>query len=84
MRTSIEIPDPLFRQLKIRAAELGVPMRELLIRGAERELEQARPEKGQEAWRKFYGMFADDKDEIDSIQARIDEEFEPIDPDEWK
>lgn len=84
MRTSIEIPDPLFRQLKIRAAELGVPMRELLIRGAERELEQVRPEKGQEAWRKFYGILKDDQEEVARIQARIDAEFEPIEPDEWK
>lgn len=38
MRTSIDLPDPLYRQLKAFAALQGVPMKDVLIRMVERGL----------------------------------------------
>ncbi len=38
MKTTIDLPDALYRRLKIRAAESGVTIRRLVVQGIEREL----------------------------------------------
>lgn len=38
MRTSFDIPDEVYRNLKIMAAREGRPLREIVLRGIEREL----------------------------------------------
>ncbi len=38
MKTTIDIPDPLYRQAKIRAAERSTSLKNILLRGLEREL----------------------------------------------
>jgi len=35
MRTTVDIPDPIYRELKTRAAAEGESVRKLLLRGAE-------------------------------------------------
>jgi hypothetical protein len=35
MRTTVDIPDPIYRQLKVRAAREGSSVKKLLLRGAE-------------------------------------------------
>jgi len=39
MKTTVEIPDPLFREAKARAAMRGVPLKDLIIRGLQLALE---------------------------------------------
>lgn len=46
VRTTIDIPDPLFRQAKKAAAEEGVPLREIVLRGLRTQLGQAARSKG--------------------------------------
>ena len=41
MRTTIDIPDPLFRKTKAVAALQGTSMKELIIRAVEREVSSA-------------------------------------------
>jgi hypothetical protein len=38
MKTTIDIPDPLYRQAKIRAVEQSTSLKDILLRGLEREL----------------------------------------------
>ena len=38
MRTTVDIPDPIYRQLKARAARRGASVKELILRGVETEL----------------------------------------------
>jgi hypothetical protein len=38
MRTTVDIPDPLYRELKNRAANEGRSVKELILRGVEVEL----------------------------------------------
>ena len=40
IRTTVDIPDPVYRRLKTRAAREGSSVKELVLRGVERELEQ--------------------------------------------
>jgi hypothetical protein len=39
MRTTIDIPDETYRDLKIKAAREGSPVRQIVLRGIQRELE---------------------------------------------
>lgn len=43
MRTTIDIPDEMYRALKIQAAHEGVAVRQIVLRGIERELEPEVP-----------------------------------------
>ena len=42
MRTTVDIPDPLYRRLKATAAERGTSVKEVIVRSVEKELEPAR------------------------------------------
>jgi hypothetical protein len=45
MRTTVDIPDPTYRQLKARAALQGCSVKELILRGVKVELNgESRPE----------------------------------------
>jgi hypothetical protein len=46
MRTTVDIPDMLYRQLKARAATEGRSVKELILRGVEGELSEGRPKRG--------------------------------------
>jgi hypothetical protein len=39
MRTTVDIPDETYRDLKIKAAQEGTPVRQIVLRGIQRELE---------------------------------------------
>ncbi len=39
MKTTIEIPEPLYKKAKIRAVETGQTLRQIVLRSLERELE---------------------------------------------
>ena len=41
MRTTVDIPDPLYRELKGKAAREGHSVKELILRGVERELKNS-------------------------------------------
>jgi hypothetical protein len=43
MRTTIDIPDEMYRQLKVKAAIEGRSLRDIALRGIERELSPAVP-----------------------------------------
>jgi hypothetical protein len=43
MRTTIDIPDETYRELKMKAAREGKTVREIALRGIERELHPAPP-----------------------------------------
>jgi hypothetical protein len=45
MRTTIDIPDPLYRKLKAKAAENGCSMKELILRGVEEGFNRERPKR---------------------------------------
>ena len=42
MRTTVELPDPVFREMKSLAASQGRSMKEFVLRAVEREITRAR------------------------------------------
>jgi hypothetical protein len=84
VKTTIEIPDPLFRRAKARAAERGQSLKQLvadalqerLARTGRRELED------DPAWMRGFGGLSRLRTETRRIQARVDEAFEAIEPED--
>ena len=82
VRTTIDIPDDLYRELKITAAKRGKTFREVAI---ERMRGQVVEEPGAEPWyMKAFGGLAHLHEDNLRVQAFIDEEFSKIDPEDWK
>jgi hypothetical protein len=43
MRTTVDIPDPVYRRLKTEAAHRGCSVKELVLRGVQAELQGGKP-----------------------------------------
>lgn len=83
MKTTLEIPDPIFRKAKARAAASGIPLRQFITEAVQAKLETA-PASGQEKpWMKGAGALKHLHKETVRIQKLIDEEFEQIEPELW-
>ena len=84
MKTTIEIPDPLFRQAKSRAAERGQTLKAFVTEALQERLQanasKARP--GEPQWMQGFGKLRRLHKETRRIQSRIDERFEVIEPED--
>ena len=84
MKTTIEIPDPLFRQVKSKAAERGQTLKDFVAE-ALREKLASRTRMGRldnAPWMQGFGKLRRLREETRRIQARIDEAFEAIEPED--
>jgi hypothetical protein len=80
MKTTIEIPDPLFRKAKSRAAERGQTLKEFVTEALQARLAPA-PRGGRAvdpSWMNGFGKLRRLRKETARIQAAIDDEFETI------
>ena len=84
MKTTIEIPDPLFRRAKSRAAERGQTLKEFVTEALQARLQahasKARPAEPQ--WMLGFGKLRRLHKETRRIQSRIDERFAVIEPED--
>ncbi len=80
MKTTIEIPDRLFRKAKSKAAERGQTLKELLTEALQEKLalSAGRAGRGEPGWMGGFGKLRRLRKETKRIQARIDEAFEVI------
>jgi hypothetical protein len=82
MRTTLEIPDVLFRELKATAARRGESLKEFVNAALEARLADQRPKPDRTGWRSVFGMVtAKQVAGIDRIVAR---DLEIVDVSEWK
>lgn len=82
VRTTIDLPEQMLVDLKIESARRRTPVKNLVQEAISRYLVEQRPT--EPAWMKSFGAFKDDAEEVNRIQAVIDEEFSKVDPEEWK
>jgi hypothetical protein len=80
MKTTLDIPDALFRQAKSAAAEQGIPLRALVSEALTEKL-RAR-EAGDKPWMRAFGKLRDLRKETARIGRIIEEEFERIEPED--
>ena len=81
MKTTLEIPDPVFRKAKVKAAERGIPLRQFVTEAVEEKLAAA-PVTGEKPWMKFAGGLRHLHNETVRIEKLIEEEFEQIEPED--
>jgi hypothetical protein len=82
MKTTVEIPDALFRRAKSAAAERGIPLRALV---SEALADKLRVRDGSDRpWMKTFGKLRSLSKETARINQIIEEEFGRIEPEDWK
>jgi hypothetical protein len=84
MKTTIELPDPLFRRAKSRAAERGQTLKDFVTEAIQEKLsaKTASSLSLEPEWMQGFGKLRRLRKETRRMQARIDEEFEVIEPED--
>ncbi|MEW6689813.1 MAG: hypothetical protein AB1452_12060 [Pseudomonadota bacterium] len=84
MKTTLEIPDALFRKAKSKAAERGQTLKQLVTEALQEKLgggaSGRRP--GEPEWMRGFGGLRRLRRETARIQASIDRQFEVIEPED--
>jgi hypothetical protein len=80
VKTTIEIPDPLFRRAKSKAAERGQTLKQFLTEAIQDKLavQPGKASRTEPAWMQGFGKLRRLRKETQRIQATIDEAFEVI------
>ena len=84
MKTTIEIPDPLFRRAKSKAAERGQTLKEFVTDALQAKLavNEGKVHLGEPEWMQGFGKLRRLHNETVRIQAGIDETFDVIEPED--
>lgn len=83
MKTTLEIPDPLFRRVKARAAERGQSLKQYVGEALQEKLgAETRRRSTAPPWMEGFGKLRRLRRETRRIQAAIDEAFEALDPED--
>ncbi len=77
MKTTIELPDPLFRRAKSKAAERGETLKEFVTAALQDRLATP-PGTGGPGWMQGFGKLRRLHKETERIQSRIDAAFEAV------
>lgn len=80
MRTSIELPDPLFREVKATAARQGMRLKDYITEALQDKLTK-RPNPTEKPWMKFAGIAANDPEmvaELMRLERIVEENFMQI------
>jgi hypothetical protein len=81
VKATLEMPDPVFRKAKAKAAEQGIPLRQFVTEAVEERLAASRSYAGK-PWMKGFGELRHLHEENARILRIIDEEFEKIEPED--
>ena len=84
MKTTIEIPDPLFRKAKSKAAERSQTLKAFVTEALQEKLagNASKASPGEPEWMQGFGKLRRLRKETSRIQTRIDEVFEAIEPED--
>ena len=84
MKATIEIPDPLFRKAKSKAADRGQTLKQLVAEALREKLaaKTVTAPPGEPEWMQGFGKLRRLHKETARNQARIDEAFEVIEPED--
>jgi Arc/MetJ family transcription regulator len=83
VKTTIELPDTLFRQTKAAAALRGESIKDFVTAALRAHLEsQASDAQQERGWRSVFGKAS--SEEVEEIDRIVAEELERIDMDSWR
>lgn len=81
MKTTLEIPDFLFRRAKSVSAERGIPLRQFVTEAVQEKLRITSHEK---PWMRHLGQLKHLRKERKQIEKRVEKAFEQIDREIWR
>jgi len=87
MKTTLDIPDVIFRQSKARAALRGISLRQFVTEALEEKVSDTVSEPSQPSeppWMKGFGALADLHDENREVEAHIEEAFETLEEEDYR
>ena len=82
MKTTLEIPDALFRRAKAAAARQGIPLRALVESALADKLRAGAGE--EKPWMKSFGRLRSLHKDTMRIDALMAAEFGQIEPEDWR
>lgn len=82
MKTTLEIPDAIFRQAKSAAAERGIPLRVLVSEALADKLRTQDGGAQTKPWMKSFGKLRHLRRETARINRIIEEEFDRVEPED--
>jgi hypothetical protein len=83
VKTTLELPDDLFRQAKATAAMLGESLKDFITEALREHLERRTTgASAQRGWQSVFGQAR--QEEVASVDAVVAEEFERVEPDGWQ
>jgi hypothetical protein len=82
MKTTLEIPDAIFRRAKAKAAEHRIPLRQFVSEAVAEKLAANTPAEAK-ARMALVGKLRHLRKESVRISSLIEQEFENIEPEEW-
>lgn len=80
MKTTLEVPDALFRRAKSVAAERGIPFRQLVSEALAEKLTARRAT--EKPWMRSFGKLRSLRKESAHIDLAVNDEFEKIEPED--
>lgn len=80
MKTTLNIPDPLFRRAKLAAADRGITLQDLVIEALTEKLKTNRCV--ERPWMKAFGALRTLRSESARINRIIEEEFGRLEPED--
>ena len=85
MKTTLDIPDLLFREAKAMAAREGTTLRAVVVRALQTEMERiGRRGAGPPPWRRAFGGLRCLRRDRAGVEAAIQGAFEHVDEDAWR
>ena len=84
MKTTMEIPDVLFRRVKSKAAERGQSLKEFVSEALQEKIASGRraARSGEPEWMQGFGKLRRLHRETARIQGRVHEAFEAVEPED--
>jgi len=84
VKTTVEIPDPLFRRAKAAAAQKGIPLKQLFTEALREQLRRHTPgQKENKPWMQAFGGLRDLHKENKRLERIIAIEFAGIDEEDF-
>jgi len=83
VKTTLEIPDPIFRRAKSAAAQRGIPLRAFVTEAVEEKLE-ASFKREEKPWVRLAGGLKHLHKETERINRIIHSEFETVETEDWE
>ena len=84
MKTTLDIPDPLFREAKMVAARDGTTLRAVVTEALEAELKRRGPAGGGSPLPRAFGGMRHLRDASDDISRSVEAAFEHVDEEAWQ